>query len=183
MPPSWLDRYAFWKTLSSRCHGTKEISFGVVSLSLGFTSLESYTFTHRWLVSIAFSDGPISVGWEDRGQWSVPSSGSRQTGKPIQLVRVSFCFYMDRGRQHYLRSCKNSPSKASIKLFKGANMIRDPQMLLLMCAVVFYASHKILKVSSRKWTSLQGVHASDSSFSTITVPLRRCLELLHCPAQ
>ena len=48
--------------LSSQCHGTKEISFGVVILSLEFTSLASYPFTHRWLGSIAFSDGPISVG-------------------------------------------------------------------------------------------------------------------------
>ena len=63
-----LARYAFWQTLSSQCHGTKEISFGVAILSLEFTSLASYPFTHRWLVSIAFSDGPISVGWEDKGQ-------------------------------------------------------------------------------------------------------------------
>lgn len=68
MPQSWLARYAFWQTLLSQCHGTKETSFRVVIPSLEFTSLASYAFTHRWLVSIAFSDGPISVGWEDKGQ-------------------------------------------------------------------------------------------------------------------
>lgn len=48
-----------WQTLSSQCHSTREIRFGVLVLSLECTSFASHTLIHRWLMGIAASHGPL----------------------------------------------------------------------------------------------------------------------------